>query len=133
VSHAEAAVAALNAHLSALTIPREAFDVDDVPTTLPDAYVEVSVSRRFIDGSPRGDGSKTGTGWRLLTRAVARSTSDARRLHDLCAEALEFQTLTVDGHLTTPLEFETADPIEDDEGWFSGAWVWTYLLTDTTA
>lgn len=133
MSHVDAALAALNARLGELSTPRAAYDLDNLPPELPDAYVEVTVSRRFIEGSPRSDGEKTSKGWRLFTRAVARTSGNAERLHELCSEVLEFNELAVDGQRTTPLEFETADPVQPDEGWFSGAWTWTYLLTTNPA
>lgn len=129
--HAAAIVAALNARLGQLATPREAFDLDDTPATLPPAFVQVAAYRRFVDDGRRSDGEKTAKGYRVLTRAVAKSDGNARLLLTLCGEVLEFQTLTIDGRLTTPLEFETEDPVEpDDDGWYVGAWTWTYLLTD---
>lgn len=132
--HAGAIVAALNARLSQLSTPREAFELDDLPADLPSAFVQAAAYRRWVEGSPRGDGEKSGKGYRVLTRAVAKTDGNARLLLKMCGEALEFVPLTVDGRLTTPLEFETEDPVESDaDGWYVGAWTWTYLLTDNPA
>lgn len=128
--HEAAIIAALNARLA----PRKAYGIDDVPSPAPPLYVEVAVSRRWVEGSPRGDGEKSGKGYRVLTRAVAKTDGNARLLLKMCGEALEFVPLTVEGRLTTPLEFETEDPVESDaDGWYVGAWTWTYLLTDNPA
>ena len=132
--HETGILAALNARLSTLDTPRKAYGIDDVPATKPAAYVEVTAARRWVEGSPRSDGEKTGKGRRVLTRAVAKTDGNARLLLRMCGEALEYVSLSIDGRLTTPLEFETEDPIDaNDDGWYVGAWTWTYLLTDDPA
>lgn len=121
--NATAVLAALNASLT----PKVAYDYDEVPAERPDNYVEISVSRRF-GGEPRLTGRKGSTGWRVTTRAVSRYVSDARLMQEKCRTALEYVRLTVGGETTTPIDFESEDPVGPDDGWFSGLITWTYVL-----
>lgn len=123
--HAAAVLAVVEAKLSALTIPWHAYDLDDIPATRPDTYVEVMVSRRFIEAG-RMTGKQSRTGWRITARAVAKKTGNARTVHKKVTEALEDVRLNVGGVLTSPIQFETEDPVVEDDGWFSGLTSWTY-------
>lgn len=129
-AYAAEVVARLTTRLGALTTPRAAYSIGDVPTplptALPTAYVEVSISRRFVDGTPRYDGSKSYKGWRLVTRAVATSDANARMLLQLVDEELEFKPLFEGDAATGPLEFETGSDVLPDDGWFSGDRTWTF-------
>lgn len=119
--HATAVLAALNAALA----PKQAYEYDTLPTTRPAEYVEATVSRRF-GGESRLSAQKGTTGWRVTTRAVAQTVSNARLLAQKATQALEDVSLTVDGKSTTPIQFETEDPIGPDDGWYSGLVTWTY-------
>lgn len=124
-AHAAAVLAALNAALPASTV---AYDIDDVPTPRPSRYVEVTVSRR-AGGNLRSAGSTSTAGWRVTTRTVDQfSVSNARKSAATVRGALEFARLVVGGKQSSPVQFETSDPIESDEGWFSGLTAWTYAL-----
>jgi hypothetical protein len=63
----------------------QAYDLDEVPGlngnpgTLPNRFVQVSVTRRF-GGNFRGDAMPTMRLYRVATRAVALNVTDARRL-----------------------------------------------------
>lgn len=118
--HAAAVVAALN------SAGAHAYDYDDVPASPPDFYTQVAVSRRF-GGTRRGSGEPVGQFYRILERAVANTVSNARNLRAK-TDALEGTVLTIGGQTTTPIEFESAQPIGPDDGWFSGARTWTYAL-----
>lgn len=122
--HATAVLAALNGALAA-SMP--AYDYDDVPATRPANYVEVTVSRRA--GAPnRAPGSTGRSGWRITTRPVSTTVSNAREMRKRCVSALLYVRLTVDGDISSPIQFETEDPIGPDDGWYSGLSVWTYAL-----
>jgi hypothetical protein len=125
--HAAAVIAACNTVLT----PRAAYDLDTLHKmpTKPPQYVEVSVTRRYIDGGVIGT-EKSIVGARLVTRYVADTITNARVLRSDCRAALESATLTIEGVPTTPLQFETALPIYPDsppevEG-YSGLDSWTY-------
>lgn len=121
---ATAVIAAINAKF---TTPR-AYELDSVPAVRPAQYIEVTVSRRFVDGTPRYDGSKSWKGVRITTRAVAQTVTNARLLHTKTTEALEDVFLAVGGATTTPVQFETETPIAEDDGWYSGVTSWTSSL-----
>lgn len=87
----------------------------------PAYYCEVNVTRRF-GGNPRGGRAPSPAGWRITTREVAQTENNAREVRRLTALALEGVALTG----TTPVAFESADPISGDDGWFSGLETWTY-------
>ncbi len=123
--HATAVLAVLNAALPDSVV---AYDVDDLPTPRPSRYVEVSVTRR-AGGNLRSVGSTSIAGWRITTRPVDQfSVTNARKAATTVRGAIEFARLTVSGKKSTPVQFETSDPIEADEGWVSGLTAWTYAL-----
>lgn len=100
-----------------------AYDYDDAPATLPAIYALITVTRRF-GGEPRNDGRRPLTGWRLTTLAVGRSVDEARIARDWLHAALNEKRIPA---LSTSLvEFESENPIEPDDGRYSGVTVWTY-------
>lgn len=121
--HALAVIAALNAANAA------AYDIDDLKgmTTLPAQYTEVTISRRF--GAPnRNNGSTGRSGWRVTARTVAKTVSNAREMRKRARAGLEFARLTVDGAQSTPVQFESEDPIGDDDGLYSGLTTYVYAI-----
>ena len=123
VEHAAAIRAALEVPLGVWS----AYDYDDVPDVLPNLYVLITVSRRF-GGQPRMCGGRTVHGWRLTTLAVGRTTDEARFIRDATSVALADRTVTVGGVVSTPIRFETEQPIAPDGGRQSGLTAWTYAL-----
>lgn len=118
---AAAVLTALNAALT----PKQAYDIDDVPETRPNEYVEVMVSRKF-GGAARVCGSMGTVSWRIATRVVSQaSVSNARLMASFVDAALEGVSLSVGGDATTPISFEGAEDIGPDDGWFSGLSTWT--------
>lgn len=127
-THATAVLAVLNA---VLPTGAKAYDTDALAAmpSLPAKYVEVVLTRRPFGGVERNAGGTTAGSWRVLTREVAtNSISDARNLRRLVHLALERQRLAIGGKRTTPITFETAEPIGEDEGAWSGYETWTYSL-----
>lgn len=123
--HATAVLAVLNA---ALPDSYPAYDIDDVPSPRPSRYVEVSTSRR-AGGNLRASAETATGGWRVTTRPVDQfSVTNARKAANTVRVALEFARLSVGGKTSTPVQFETSDPIEADDGWHSGLTAWTYAL-----
>lgn len=124
-THALAVIAALNAGLPASV---RAYDLDDLPATRPADYLEVTVSRR-AGGELRSTGATKTAGWRVTTRAVSKvSVSNARTTLNKARLALEFVNLSVGGKTSTPVQFETQEAVEPDDGWWSGLIAWTYAL-----
>lgn len=121
-----AVLAALNAPLSALTAPWTAYDLDKLPQTRPDTYVGVSVYRRYGEAA-RMPGKQSRIGWATTVQLVSKSGSNARLLHKIVTETLEDARLSVNGVLTSPICFETEDPIaEEDDVWNVGTLLWHY-------
>lgn len=105
------------------------YDLDDLKAlaTPPAQYVEVTVSRRF-GGEARNAGPKSRTGWRITTRQVAATVSNAREMRKRTHAALEAVRLTVGAEVSSPIEFEGGEPIGEDEGQWSGLETWTYSI-----
>lgn len=122
-----AVVAAVNAQLPAHV---RAYALGDLPSSLPETYVEVSVHRRYIADTARADGSLSQHGYRILTRRVAKKAPNAYELSTRLNAALDFNTLTVGDHEVV-VEFETSDLPAPDDGWFSAADYWTCRLPIT--
>ena len=118
-ANAQAVVAALSA-LSA-----EPLELDDVPTPPPAFYTEVTVTRRF-GGVVRGETPST-TLYRITTRAVAQTVTNAREMRRRAA-LIEGTSIAVGGVHSTPIQFETDEPIGPDSGWYSGLTSWTYAI-----
>lgn len=118
-AHSDAVVAAFSA-LGAI-----AYDLGDVPSSAAH-YTEITVTRRF-GGEQRGSGEREGQLFRITARQVAKVYQNAQNLRAKSA-GIEGAVLTVGGTTTTPVEFESADPIAPDDGWFSGLETWTYRI-----
>lgn len=116
--------------IAALTTANAApYDLDDAKalTTIPAGYTEVMVSPR--GGAPlRNPGSTGRRGWRISTRQVGTTVGNAREMRKRTHTALEFARLTVGGGQTTPIQFEGAEPIGEDEGYWSGLETWTFAI-----
>lgn len=119
--HAAAVIAAINALSGA------AYDLDDIKAlaTTPTSYNEVTVSRVFA-GVPRLSADMGTTSWRITSRAVAKTVTNAREMRGRATLALENARLTIAGETTTPIQFETDEGIGEDNEWFSGLTAWTY-------
>lgn len=123
----EAHIEALRSLLNTALAPHQAFTVqalEEMPAR-PAVYVELGAMRRF-GGTERLAGKPVPELWRAYTRVVAQQEVNARRLRGLVQDALEDARLSVAGKASTPVRFESADPVAPDEGWFSGLTTWTY-------
>lgn len=120
---AQAVIDALNAAQAA------AYDVDDLTkmAATPLNYVEVTVSRRYAEGD-RLTGGRSTRSWRITTRVVTKTVSNAREYRRRVETALERRTLLIEGKRTTPVQLETESPIGPDDGWFSGLTTWTFTV-----
>lgn len=122
--HPAAVLAAINAALPAAI---RAYETDDIPDPLPAQYVEVIVTRVF-GGEVMLDGSVATSGWLIFTRFVAKTVTNAGRLQDRVTTALEGRALVIGDRESTPVTFQTEDPIAPDDGWYSGSAQWDYTI-----
>ena len=125
---------AIRAAVTAAMSPRPdgdtsgAYDVDDDEVNgddLPPIYVTVHLTQRYV-GRPSMGGATRGTGWRITTRVVGRTLDEARWARKRVHQALRDRHLVVAGVPTGRVRFETEDPIDLDDGRYSGATTWTY-------
>ena len=94
--------------------------------TLPPIYVLLAVERRFAPESRQGRAGRSG--WRVTTRYVGRSVAEAGWAALQVQKALDEVRVTIDGHASTPVTFESQESIDPDNGRFSGLTSWTYAL-----
>jgi len=127
VEHAAAIRTLLDAALVGATQSWHAYDYDDVPDDLPSNYAVVTVTRRYADDF-RFNYARVLVGYRLTTLAVGLTVDSTRWVRDRIAVALNDKPLTLNDQPTTPVRFETENPIEWDDGRYSGATSWTYAL-----
>lgn len=119
--HMAALITALNAELT----PREAFARGTVPEEEPAIYVVVDIERRG-GAAPLRNVRTARRSHRVTVRGVGRTVKEAQWALAEASSALEGATLTVSGGTTTPLVFESAEGVSEDEGRYSGALTWTY-------
>jgi len=103
----------------------------DVPGDTPDAFVLLSVERRYV--APNRAGGTDRTGWRVSCRFVDTSAANARLVGGWVRAALEStpgrgRRITVNGVTSTPITHETTSAVEADDGRYSGLSQWTYAL-----
>lgn len=124
---ATAVISALNSALNSYgaTGTVKAYDYDDAAGVTVE-HVQVSVARRFSDAERAGRESQSP--WRLQTRPVANSVTNARTIAQKCSAALSGSRLTIDGATSTPIRLESADDIGPDDGKFSGLTTWTFTF-----
>ena len=100
---------------------------DGNPGTTPTMYALVDVQRRSY--LPQKLGGRAGKSlWAVSVRGVGSTVSEVAWLLDRATDALEEKRITLDGHGSTLLTFDTHDPIEPDGGDFSGLVAFTYSL-----
>lgn len=125
--HANAVKAAVTDELG----PWDAYDYDEVPGTngnagtVPAIFVLVSVERRY-NPNLRSTAKAGMTGWRIAVRAVGPTVDEVRWALLKVATALNEERLTVDGSPTTPIQFESDQAPEFDDGRYSGIALYTY-------
>lgn len=120
-----AVLAALNATLPD-SVP--AHDIDAVPSPRPAEYVTALLLRRA--GARLNAGGSTGVvGYRLRVRAASQTEAEnVRKSLETCRAALEFKRLTVGSQTSTPIQFETEDDVDGDDGWFAAYDDYTFAL-----
>ena len=125
----DAIATAIKTALNTALAPYVAYDFDDLHNlaTKPKQYVEVALIRRYSETS-RLCGDKPLNHWRFTTRAVADTVTNARTLLDETTAVLKSVSLPVGADATTPIQFETEDPIRWDEVAWTGLTAWTFAI-----
>lgn len=104
---------------------------DGNPGTLPPIYALVSVERRF-NSNLRMSAQAGRIGWRLAVRVVGRTPDEARWALMTVAGVLNesrLALLTSTGpRHTTPIQFESEQSPEKDDGRYSALSIWVYAL-----
>ena len=112
---------ALKARVTEYT-KRKTFDLDEASkeASLPVEYVELHLARRMIDNPQRVGGTSEANGWRLSTRAVAKSLSNARLLEDNVRAAFHRNPVELAGEMVD-VRYESGggDFETDDEGYYA--------------
>lgn len=126
----KATAQALRDALDAAMDPWQTFDPDDLPTSaLPRMYGVLWLSRRY--GGVQRQGKPGAVGWRVLVRTVGSSVDEVRHLNDQIS-TLEGEQIAVPGRESSPLTFESSDPVGPDDGLFSAAVIWTFATWPST-
>ncbi|GHJ59134.1 hypothetical protein NOK12_16520 [Nocardioides sp. OK12] len=100
---------------------------DNNPGTLPHIYVLPAVERRT--GALRRAGAYAkSSGWRVSVRAVGRTPDECRWALSRISLALDEARLTIGGDLTTPIQYESGQAPEPDDGKFSALEIYTYVV-----
>lgn len=111
MSTADQIATAILAKINTAIAPKVAYELDKAPTTGAD-FGEITLSRRF-GGNVRA-GQLSPSSWRLTVRSVGSTVKNARLLHEN-AQAIENFVIVVGSESSTPVAFETEEPIGLDE------------------
>lgn len=127
--HMTAWLTVVNTALAAMNPPRAVYDYDDAPTTGGD-YMILFLTRTSGGNARTPSGDRTSS-WRLSVRSVGVGVTNARILLDTANAVIDAGRITVDNIVSTPAEFQTEDPIRQDEKFadlWSGLRSYTYVL-----
>lgn len=91
-------------------------------TVPPAFYNEVTVTPMFVAANDAAGMPVVGA-WRITTRAVAKTEGNAREMRRRATVGLQGVRIATGA---TPVLFESADPIAEDDGWYSGLSTWTF-------
>lgn len=113
--------------------PNPIFKFGEVPGadgnlgTVPDRYALLDIQRRPYAPTSLAAHPDV-TGWAVSVVGVGRSVSEAAILLDRATGVLEYQSVVIDGHESTPLTFDTLGPVARDGRVFEGLITYTYVL-----
>lgn len=122
---------AVKAALTATVGANRVYDYDDLPGSngnagdLPDIFVLVSIERRYNPNLNLAAMAGS-TGWRVAVRSVGRTIDETRWAMFKVATALNEKRLTVAAKSTTPIQFESDQAPELDDGRFAALSLWTF-------
>lgn len=91
---------------------------------LPEYYTEVTVHLRYTE-STRANGHVSLYAFRIGTRVVASVEETAYDEARAVDAGLRNARLVVGGATSTPVQFESSDPVGDDDGKWSALTTWT--------
>lgn len=105
------------------------YDYDESPIEAD--YTRMTVTDRY-GGVPHMSGQIGVRLARITVLAVGSKASNVREIRRRADAALREQSIAVGSHKTTPIQFETAEPVSPDGGelstgsWYSAASTYTY-------
>lgn len=105
------------------------FEVDAIKSmgTPPQKYAEFELEWR-PGAVSRANAQQTANGYRFTTYYIADNVANARNVLRLVEAAVRGKRVTVAGRVSTPIQRESADPIDEVNGRYSGWTTWTYVL-----
>lgn len=125
--HATAIKAAIKAQLG----PNNVYEYGQVPGadgvagSLPNIFAIIALERRF-NPTVRASTRAGSAGWRLSVTSVGRTVDECRWAQNKVAVALNEQRISIDGDLTTRLQYESGRAAEVDETRVSADDFYTY-------
>lgn len=126
---ATAVLAALNSGGASGTAHADELDTIKKAKPLPNSYTEVTVSRRF-GGESRNDAYLGTDAFRVTARQCSKvDIFNARELRRRTRVNLEYAYIAAGGLTSTPVLFETAEDIgQDEQGYWSGLETYTFTF-----
>lgn len=98
---------------------------DGNPGVLPNIFCLVSIERRF-NPNLHLSAQATSGGWRVSVRSLGRTADESRWAMARVTQALNEARVTVEGRVSSPIQFESdQNPVLDDTR-YSGLSSWTY-------
>lgn len=98
---------------------------DNTPGTLPYIFALISLERRF-NPDVRLSAETEVVAWRLSVRSMGRTISETQWAMFRVAAALNEKSLPVGDDFTSPLQFESDQAPELDDGRYSGMSTFTF-------
>lgn len=123
----EARATAFKAALSGLRF--KVYDADEIPSTVPNEWVEVGLIRTF-GGNDRADGRSAVSSHYLTIGAGGLSVSNVRATLEAARGRLEGKSIEVGDSTTTPLRFYSEDQVQriDELGRFWQLATYSYAI-----
>lgn len=103
------------------------YERDGLPDVLDPAYSEIAVTRR-PGGNARSSGESNTVGVYEISERTTSTSAILLREHRDRAAGIEDVMLSIGDRESTPVTFDSADPIAAEDGWYVGFRTWTYVL-----
>jgi len=129
--HIDAAVAAIKA----VRIPNDVYPFGEVPGTNrkgansgtePATYLRVTVERRYMEAT-RMVGRAGRVAWRVSVRSASTNPRNTRQGLLDASTALNEARLVVAGQTSTPIQHETTNDLDYDDGYYLADVIFTYV------
>lgn len=126
-------MAAVKTAIKAQLGPNDVYDVGQVPGSngnagaLPKIFVLVSLERRY-NSELRLSAQASMTSWRIAVRSVGRTVDETLWAMFRVTTALNENRVTVDGNISSPIQFESDQAPVYDDGRYSGSAFFTFSI-----